>query len=144
MTVARARQESDEQAIAALVAARETAWNAGDTVAYAQLLTEDADIVSATGRPARGRDALLKLFAEQHANVFAGVRTRTAVTHVRLLSKDVALVDVSYELDGSAPGARDGGPVHALRRGMMAMVVRKDAGRWRIAAIRSIPEQRKT
>ena len=136
MTVARARQELDEQAIAALVAAREAAWNAGDTVAYAQLLTEDADIVSATGRPARGRDALLKLFAEQHANVYAGVRTRTAVTHLRLLSKEVALADVSYELEG--------GNVDAIRRGMMAMVVRKDAGRWRIAAIRSIPEQKKT
>jgi len=118
------------------VAAREAAWNAGDTVAYAQLLTEDADIVSATGRPARGRDALLKLFAEQHANVFAGVRTRTAVVHLRLLTKDVALADVSYELEGGA--------VDAIRRGMMAMMVRKDAGRWRIAAIRSIPEQKKT
>lgn len=136
MGVARARQELDEQAIAELVAARETAWNAGDTVAYAQLLTEDADIVSATGRPARGRDALLKLFAEQHANVFAGVRTRTAVTHLRLLSKDAALADVSYELEG--------GKVDAIRRGMMTMVVRKDAGRWRIAAIRSIPEQKTT
>ena len=136
MTVARARQELDEQAIAALVTARETAWNAGDTVAYAQLLTEDADIVSATGRPARGRDALLKLFAEQHANVYAGVRTRTAVTQLRLLSKEVALADVSYELEG--------GKVDTIRRGMMAMVVRKDAGRWRIAAIRSIPEQKKT
>jgi len=144
MTVARARQELDEQAIAELVAAREAAWNAGDTVAYAQLLTEDADIVSATGRPARGRDALLKLFAEQHARVFAGVRTRTAIVHLRMLGKEVALADVSYELEGSAPGALDGGSLDAIRRGMMAIVVRKDAGRWRIAAIRSIPEQTKT
>ena len=46
---------TDEQAIVALVAAREAAWNAGDTEAYAQLLTEDADLLSATGRAARGR-----------------------------------------------------------------------------------------
>lgn len=122
----------DAQAIAALVAAREAAWNAGDTVAYAQLLTEDADIVSATGRPARGRDALLKLFAEQHANVYAGVRTHTRVTHLRVLSPDVALADVAYELEG--------GKVDAIRRGLMAFILRKDAAnRWRIAAIRSIP-----
>jgi uncharacterized protein (TIGR02246 family) len=121
----------DEPAIAALVAAREAAWNAGDTAAYAQLLTEDADILSATGRPARGREALLKLFAEQHANVFAGVRTHTRVTHLRMLAKDVALADVSYELEG--------GKVDAFRRGVMAFVVRKDASGWRIAAIRSIP-----
>ena len=120
-----------ERAIREVVAARETAWNAGDTVAYSQLLTEDADIVSATGRPARGRDALLKLFAEQHANVYAGVRTHTNVTHVRMLGAGIALADVVYELEG--------GKVDAIRRGQMAFVFRKDAGRWRIAAIRSIP-----
>jgi uncharacterized protein (TIGR02246 family) len=124
----------DQQAIRDVVAARETAWNAGDTVAYSQLLTEDADIVSATGRPARGRDALLKLFAEQHANVYAGVRTHTSVTHVRILSPGVALADVTYELEG--------GKVDAIRKGLMAFILRKDdAGRWRIAAIRSIPER---
>jgi len=125
--------KQDEQAIIALVAARETAWNEGDTVAYAQLLTEDADIVSSTGRAARGREALLKLYAEQHANVFAGVRTQTKVTTVRKLGNDVALADVSYHLEGGA--------VDAIRRGSMVLVVRKDAGRWRIAAIRSIPER---
>jgi uncharacterized protein (TIGR02246 family) len=123
----------DEQAIVALVAAREVAWNAGDTVAYAQLLTEDADIVSATGRPARGREAVLKLYAEQHANAYAGVRTHTTVTHVRMIGRDVALADVSYALEG--------GKVDSIRRGSMAFVLRKDAGRWRIAAIRSIPER---
>jgi len=123
----------DEQAIVALVAAREAAWNAGDTVAYAQLLTEDADIISATGRPARGREAVLKLYAEQHANAFAGVRTHTTVTQVRMIGRDAALADVSYELAG--------GRVDAIRRGTMAFVLRKDAGRWRIAAIRSIPER---
>ena len=124
----------DEQAIREVVAAREAAWNAGDTVAYAQLLTEDVDIVSATGRPARGRDALLKLFAEQHANVYAGVRTHTSVTHLRMLGPGVALADVTYELEG--------GKVDAIRRGLMAFIMRKDAaGRWRIAAIRSIPEK---
>jgi uncharacterized protein (TIGR02246 family) len=128
---------NDEQVIRELVAARETAWNAGDTVAYAQLLTEDADIISATGRPARGRDALLKLFAEQHANVFAGVRTHTSVTHVRMLGAHVALADVAYRLEG-------GSRVDAIRKGIMAFIVRKDiSGRWRIAAIRSIPEQTK-
>jgi uncharacterized protein (TIGR02246 family) len=124
----------DEQAICEVVAARQLAWNAGDTVAYAQLLTEDVDIVSATGRPARGRDALLKLFAEQHANVYAGVRTHTNVTHLRMLGPGVALADVTYELEG--------GEVDAIRRGLMAFILRKDtADRWRIAAIRSIPER---
>jgi hypothetical protein len=35
----------------------------------------------------------------------------------------------------------EGAKVDAIRRGVMAFVVRKDASRWRIAAIRSIPER---
>jgi uncharacterized protein (TIGR02246 family) len=124
---------SDEEAIARLVAAREAAWNAGDTVAYAQLLTEDADIVSATGRAARGRKALLELFAEQHANAFAGVRTRTAITQIRMLGKEGAIADVRYELEG--------GGVDAMRSGVMVFALRKETGRWRIAAIRSLPSR---
>ena len=62
--------QSDQPAIVALVAAREAAWNSGDTVAYAQLLTEDADIVSATGRTARGHPqhspALRDPFKKRH------------------------------------------------------------------------------
>lgn len=127
----KAERITDEQAVIALVAEREAAWNAGDTEAYAQLLTEDADILSATGRSARGREALLKLFAEQHANAFAGVRTHTTVTHVRLVGRDAALADVDYRLEGCK--------AEAIRRGSMVFVLRKDAARWRIAAIRSIP-----
>jgi len=125
----------DEQAITALVAAREAAWNAGDTAAYAQLLTEDCDLVSATGRAARGREALLKLYAEQHANAYAGARTRTTVETVRMLGKDAAIADAAYALEGG-PGA-----LQAIRRGRLTFVVRRDAGRWRIAAIRTIPER---
>jgi len=125
-------KEKDEAAIRELIAAREAAWNAGDTVAYAQLLHEDADLVSATGRAARGREALLKLFTEQHARVYAGVRTNTAVTHVRMIVPGVALADVDYALEG--------GKVDAFRKGTLAVLVKKDAaGRWKISAIRSIP-----
>lgn len=124
---------ADEKAIGALVAAREAAWNSGNVAAYRELLTEDADIVSATGRAARGRDEFLKLYAEQHAGALAGAVTHTRVTHVRMLSDDVALADVSYDLKG--------GKVAAIRHGLMAFILRRDNGRWRISAIRSIPAQ---
>ena len=73
------------------------------------------------------------LYAAALADAYAGVRTHTTVTHVRMIGKDVALADVSYALEG--------GKVDSIRRGSMAFVLRKDAGRWRIAAIRSIPER---
>lgn len=123
--------KAQEKEIAALVALREAAWNAGDLVAYGNLLTEDADIVSATGRAARGREALLALYAEQRAGALAGARTRTRVAHVRFLAPEVALADVDYEMQG--------GSVEAIRRGSMAFVLRKGGASWRIAAIRSLP-----
>lgn len=125
--------KAQEKEIAALVALREAAWNAGDLAAYGTLLTEDADIVSATGRAARGRDALLALYAEQRAGALAGARTRTRVAAVRFLAPEVALADVDYEMRG--------GKVDAIRRGTMAFVLRKVGGQWRIAAIRSIPRR---
>lgn len=125
---------ADEKVITALVAAREAAWNSGDVAAYRELLTDDADIVSATGRAARGREAFLKLYAEQHAGALAGAVTHTKVTHVRMLSDDVALADVEYQMTG---GRASG--VGAIRSGLMAFVLRRENGRWRIAAIRSIP-----
>jgi uncharacterized protein (TIGR02246 family) len=126
--------EKDEAAIAELVATREAAWNAGDTVAYAQLLTEDADILSASGKAARGREAVLRLFTEQHARIFAGVRTSTSVAQVRMIAPGVALADVDYALEG--------GKVDAIRKGTMAFVLKKDPmGRWKISAIRSAPSR---
>lgn len=128
---------ADDRAIAALVAAREAAWNAGDAAAYRDLLTEDADILSATGRPARGRDAFLALFLEQHHGAYAGTRTSLTLRHLRYLREDVALADVDYRMDGGMLDAA----ASASRRGLMAWVVRKDAGVWRIAGIRSIPSR---
>lgn len=120
-----------EKEIVALIALREAVWNAGDLSAYGNLLTEDADIVSATGRAARGREAFLALYARQRDGALAGARTRTKVRKVRVLGEGVALADVDYEMAG--------GEVDAIRSGTMAFIVVRVEGRWRIAAIRSIP-----
>lgn len=120
-----------EKEIIALVALREAAWNAGDLAAYGNLLTEDADIVSATGRAARGREAFLALYSKQRAGALAGARTKTKVRKVRVLGEGVALADVDYEMTG--------GEVDAIRSGTAAFIVVRVEGRWRIAAIRSIP-----
>lgn len=125
--------KAQEKEIAALIALREAAWNAGDVAAYGNLLTEDADILSATGRTARGREALLALYSEQRAGPLAGARTRTRLANVKFLSPDVALADVDYEMQG---GDADG-----MRRGTMAFIVCKVGGNWRISAVRSIPRR---
>ena len=47
--------KATEAAIADVLQTRLMAWNAGDLEGYSQLLTEDADVVSATGRKSAGQ-----------------------------------------------------------------------------------------
>jgi uncharacterized protein (TIGR02246 family) len=127
----------DESAIAELVTARSRAWTAGDDQGYARLLTADADIASATGRTAHGRDAVIQLYQEQRAGAYAGAALSTKVTNIRLVRPDVAVVDADYTLAGLRdPAASNSGRVTIV-------AVRQADHRWLIAAIRGIPAPRK-
>ena len=94
----------DKAAIAGVLEARRMAWNAGDLEAYRQLLTEDADVVSATGRKSIGRDAVIALSALQKRQPSYRDATiiATEVHAIRLLGPDVALVDATYRMMGFA------------------------------------------
>ena len=69
---------------------------------YRKLLTEDADVVSATGRRSAGRDALIALSAEQkrQPSYRDATITATEIHAIRLLKPDVALVDATYRMTG--------------------------------------------
>jgi uncharacterized protein (TIGR02246 family) len=127
-----------EAAIAAVLQARRMAWNAGDMEAYRQLLTEDADVVSATGRKSAGRDALIALSAEQkqQPSYRDATITATKIRTIRLLTSDVALVDATYRMTGvRIPADSAARPVAGA---MLFVLVKQDAG-WRIASIRALP-----
>jgi len=131
--------KADEDAIREVLVRRRLAWNARDSAAYAQLLTEDADIVSATGRSAAGRDAILRLLAEQHAGPYHGVTiTNTDVTKIKFVRGDAAIADADFQLDGMH--ADDGSALPPLR-GVLSFVLCKRAGRWLISSIRGMPNE---
>ncbi|HQN13589.1 MAG TPA: SgcJ/EcaC family oxidoreductase [Quisquiliibacterium sp.] len=130
---------ADEDAIREVIVRRRLAWNARDSAAYAQLLTEDADIVSATGRSAAGRDAILRLLAEQHAGPYRGVTiTNTDVTKIKFVRGDAAIADADFQLDGMR--ADDGSALPPLR-GVLSFVLCKRAGTWLISSIRGMPNE---
>jgi len=133
----RAADPEDEQAIRRLIGDREAAWNRGEVENYSLLLTPAADIVSATGRPARGRDAVLALYREQRAGAYKGAVTSTPIDSIRFLRPDVAIVDARFSLSGLR--APDGSALPA-RRGLLTLVVTKEGSRWLIASMRGIPE----
>ncbi len=127
-----------EAAIAGVLEARRTAWNAGDLDGYRNLLTEDADVVSATGRKSAGRDALIALSAEQkrQPSYRDAVITATQIQAIRLLTPDVALVDATYRMTGVRIPA-DSEPRPVAGPIMFVMVMQGDA--WWIASIRAWP-----
>lgn len=101
-------REKDERDIRLVIQQRETAWNSGDVAAYGQLLTDDADILSASGRAAEGRKAILDLYVEQRAGIYKGGITATPVESIRLLRA----------VDGSTL---------PVRRGLLTLVVNQRA-----------------
>lgn len=120
----------DERSIKKTIADRQGVWNKGDVDGYARLLTADVDISSATGRVARGRDAVVALFKKQREGVYRGASTLTTVTQIRFLCPDIAIVDANFENSGAID---PGSPVAGTFVFILAKV---SSGAWLIAAIR--------
>jgi uncharacterized protein (TIGR02246 family) len=130
--------EDTKAAIAEVLQVRRMAWNAGDLQAYRNLLTEDADVVSATGRKSAGRDAVVALSAEQRQlpSYRNASITATEIDAIRLVTPDVALVDATYRMTGvRIPEASEPGPV----AGSILFIMVQQDGLWRIASIRALP-----
>jgi uncharacterized protein (TIGR02246 family) len=127
-------RQRDEGAIRLLIAQREAAWNSGDVEAYGRLLTKDADIVSGTGRSAKGRESILALYVEQRAGAYKGASTATPIQSIRFLRADVAIVDTRSRVTGMRTAE---GTALPPREGSQTLVVKKEQGRWLIAAHRS-------
>ncbi len=60
--------ETAQTAIEQMLTAEQTAWNAGDSVSYAEEYTDDADFINIRGQVFTGKAAV----QQQHAMIFAG------------------------------------------------------------------------
>jgi uncharacterized protein (TIGR02246 family) len=130
--------KATEAAIADVLHARRAAWNAGDLEGYRNLLTEDADVVSATGRKSAGRDALIALSGEQkqQPSYRDATITATEIHAIRLVTPDVALVDATYRMTGVR--IPENSAARAVAGPILFVMVKQD-GAWRIASIRALP-----
>ncbi|WP_246256789.1 SgcJ/EcaC family oxidoreductase [Amycolatopsis anabasis] len=57
-----------------IITALENAWNTGDEVAWAEIFTEDADLVDVLGRVQRGRDVIVEKVGEILRTIYRGSR----------------------------------------------------------------------
>jgi uncharacterized protein (TIGR02246 family) len=119
---------ADEQTIRAVIQEFLDARDANDARRVSAVLTADADQQQTSGERRSGRDAVVKgsLSTQQSTG---GKRT-IAVDSIRFVAADVALADGRYDSVGRA----DGSDLHMLT----SIVLRREGGAWKIAAIRNM------
>lgn len=135
-----AAQEADIAAIREVQMQQAQAWNRHDATAYAALFTADGDVVNVLGWWWRGRAEIESKLKDAFAWVFRDSTLTFGEIDVRLLDPLTAVAHVRWVLDGAKvpPGA----PLPP-RQGIQLQVLRKEFGRWQIAAFQntnSFPE----
>jgi len=119
---------ADEVAIRGVIQAFLDTREANDPAALGALLTEDVDQQQTSGNTRRGREAVVTgSLATQQST---GGRRTITVDSLRFVSADVAIADGRYDSVGRADGTD--------QRMLTSMVLRREGGAWKIAAIRNM------
>jgi len=118
----------DEVAIRELLDRQVAGWDAGDPDVYASVFTGDADYVNSLGSCIKGRAAIAASYAPMFKKLLKGSRLDTAITHLRFLTPDVALIQVE------AGVARGAGRRARRNRVNTSVAVRTAAEGWLLAA----------
>jgi uncharacterized protein (TIGR02246 family) len=119
---------ADEHAIKAVIQEFLDARDANDAKRVSATLTADADQQQTSGVIRRGRETVVSGSLETQRGT-GGKRT-IAIDSVRFVTPDVALADGRYD----SVGRVDGSDRHMLT----SIVLRREGGAWKIAAIRNM------
>jgi uncharacterized protein (TIGR02246 family) len=131
-TWAQADRAADEAAVRAVIQAFLDTREKNDAAGLAALLTADVDQRQTSGNLRSGREAVVSgsLSTQQST----GGRRTISVDSLRFVGPDVALADGRYDSMGRADGTD--------QRMLTSMVLRREGGAWKIAAIRNmLPSQ---
>ena len=118
---------ADDRAVREVVRRYVAAREARDEKAVAALFTADADQLVSSGEWRQGREQVVSGSLASTAQ--SGGKRTIDVERVRSLSKDVAVADGRYAITGVEGGDR---------RMWSTFVMVREAGGWRIAAIRNM------
>lgn len=119
---------ADEAAVRAVIQAFLDTREANDAAALGALLTADVDQQQTSGNVRSGRDAVVSgSLATQQAT---GGRRTISLESLRFIAPDVAIADGRYDSLGRADGTD--------QLMLTSMVLRREGGVWKIAAIRNM------
>jgi uncharacterized protein (TIGR02246 family) len=135
-----AAQSADEAAIRQVQAQQAEAWNRHDARAYANLFTEDGDVVNVVGWWWQGRAEIERKLTEAYAVMFRESKLSVTDVKVRFLTPEIALAHVRWTMTGAKapPG------VPEPRQGIQTQVLQKLDGKWLIAGFQNtngLPER---
>jgi uncharacterized protein (TIGR02246 family) len=123
-----AERAADEQAVRAVIQAFIDTRERNDAAGLAALLTADVDQRQTSGNLRSGRDAVVSgSLATQQST---GGRRTITVDSLRFVGTDVAIADGRYDSVGRSDGTD--------QRMLTSMVLRREGGAWKIAAIRNM------
>lgn len=122
----------DESAIRRIISEEVAAWNSGDAAAYSRHFAPKGTFTNIYGMVFEGHDAFEKRHAESFATFFKGSVRRETIRSIRLVTHEVAIVDVDTEVRGFGkipPGVAiqsDG----VLRTRLQQVLVKYKGERW--------------
>ena len=131
-----AAEEVPQTAIQKMLDIEQAAWNAGDSITYANEYTVDADFINIRGQVFEGRKAV----QQQHERIFAGPFNGSSITIVVrklvLLAKATVLVDTDQTVisfKGLPPGIVATAP-GVLVTHFKYLAIQQTDGTWKFAS----------
>ena len=110
------------------------AWEQADAKAMASLFADDADLVIPSGDVLSGRPAIQSFYQSVFEHGYKGSHAGAEVKRVRVAGS-TAIVDGVW----SITGARDAqGAPRASEQGLFTAILQKQAGQWRVTALREM------
>jgi len=133
-----------EQAIQQIVKNLESAWNAGDSTAFAAPFTDDADFVDVLGLHHSGRAPIEAGHRHIFDTIYRGSRIGYSVEGIRFVRPDVAIAFIRARLQSHlAVGVDDPRRASHMGEGTRedharpTMILAKDNGKWQIVGFQN-------
>jgi len=131
-----AASETPQSAVEKMLTVEQEAWIAGDSVAYADEYTDDADFINIRGQVFSGQAAVQQQHAKIFAGPFKGSSSTIALRKFTLFSDQAALVDTDQTVTnfkGLPPG------IVAISPGTLVthfkyLAIRQTDGAWKFAS----------
>jgi uncharacterized protein (TIGR02246 family) len=141
-SLSHADQKQDEADVRAVVASRQQdAWNKHDAKAYANLFTNDGQVVNVLGWHWKGKAEIEQKLNAAFAYVFRESTLNITDVDVRFPADNVAFAYARWTMNGAK--SPTGNPAQIPRQGIQLLVLEKKTGMWLITAFQntnSVPE----